>query len=104
MSIHDLKQYHLMLSRLEAFRRSDINIDALIADLRGLLNALHEADPDWKQTFLHWWGQIEDARAYARYREAKVLSPEETQNVFEAVQQLETLIRGKATKPSPPVA
>ncbi len=50
----DLKQYRLMLDRLEAFSRKGIGIDTLIADLQGLLNALKEPGDSWKQDFLHW--------------------------------------------------
>ena len=95
MPDYDQRQYRLMLDRLEAFSRNGIGIDTLIADLQGLLNALKEPGDSWKQDFLQWWGQIEDARAYARYREAKTLDKQETEYVVEAAVRLEQVIREK---------
>lgn len=95
MSDYDQRQYRLMLETLTAFEHGNIHVGTVIADLEGLLNALEKADAEWKQSFLRWWGQIEDARAYALFHSRTVLSEDETKNALDAVKQLRLMILDK---------
>ncbi len=99
MSDFDQRQYSRMLKSLNGFLAERVSIDALISDLEGLLNALHETDKEWKQSFLHYWGRIEDERATALFREMTSLDAEGTQRVVEAVNHLKLMVLEKLRDP-----
>jgi len=92
MSEYDQRQYRLMLERLDAFERGHTTIDRLIADLEGLLNVLEKPDADWKQSFLRYWGHIEDARAVALDRQATTLNEQEAKVALDAARRLKLLV------------
>ena len=92
MSEFDQRQYRLMLNDLNEFRSGKIQIDALINNLEGLLNALTEGGEGWKKSFLRLWGQLEDARAYALFRDSEALDADSTQRVYAAVEHLKLLV------------
>jgi hypothetical protein len=89
-----------MLGGLNGFLAARVPIDALISDLEGLLNALQEADKEWKQRFLHFWGMIEDERATALFREMDALDVEATQRVEDAVNHLKRMVLEKLQDPN----
>src|ERR1043166_8465956 len=91
----DQRQYRLMLDRLVAFDEGRIRLDTLVDDLEGLLNILAEPDPAWKRTFLGFWGELEEERAYALFKEIKAFDEETTQSLRAKVAELEQLVRQK---------
>src|SRR6185295_7236568 len=88
VSEYTQRQYRLMLERLDDFQRKKLKIDTLINDLEGLVNALEDLDPKWRQAFLHHWGKLEEARATALDRNARTLNAEESRIVEEALPRL----------------
>jgi hypothetical protein len=88
-----------MLDRLNVFDRGQIPVDKLINDLEGLLNALQGIEFSWKQTFLRFWGKIEDERAFALSEGSSVLNEQATASVHAAVGQLRLLVLEKIDDP-----
>jgi hypothetical protein len=99
MSDFDQRQYALMLKSLDGFSSGRMRIDTLISNLEGLLNALHNADKEWKQSFLRIWGHIEEARAYALSLNAEALDAEAMERVAAAVGKLRLMVLGKLRDP-----
>jgi len=99
MSDFDQRQYRLMLKSLDDFSVGHMRIDVLIANLEGLLNALRDIDEEWKQTFLHYWGQIEDERADALFRNLDSLDDHAMQNVTDAISHLKLMVLEKMHDP-----
>jgi hypothetical protein len=95
MADFDQRQYRLMLDRLVAFDEGRIRLDTLVDDLEGLLNVLAEPDPAWKRTFLGIWGELEEERADALFKEVKAFDEETTQSLRATVAELEQLVRQK---------
>jgi hypothetical protein len=100
MSEYDQRQYRLMLGRLKAFEAGQITIDSLIADLRGLVQALLQAEPSWKQTFLEYWADLEVARALALSRESNELTDTEITAVRDATAKMRLLALEKIDDPA----
>jgi hypothetical protein len=100
MSDHDQRQYWQMLESLTAFEQGLLRLDRLVINLEGLLNALQEVKPAWKQTFLHHWGKLEDERAFALFKGLNVLDAEMSQRLREAVSQLKLLVLEKIDDPA----
>lgn len=98
---HDRRQYHLMIDRLEAFRRRGIGIYDLISVLKGLLSALELRDEKWIEEATNEWGNLEIVYAMEcdRCEEAGVGFDEinnklfEMDSVKESISKLEGLIR-----------
>ncbi len=95
MSEYDQRQYRLMLDRLNAFESGLIPMDVLVRDLEGLLNALEGAEASWKQTFLSYWGKIEDAHAVALFRGSVHLDEQATKRVRAAADNLKLMVLEK---------
>jgi hypothetical protein len=95
MSEHNKRQYQLMLDRLTAFEKGQIPLDTLVVDLEGLLNALEGVTIAWRQTFLHDWGKLEDERAYALFKNVKIMDEETSQRIRPAVSNLKLLVLEK---------
>ena len=68
MSEHNQRQYLRMLNQLTRFEEGQIRIDALVDGLEGLFNALENVPESWKSAFLQQWGELEDERAYALFK------------------------------------
>jgi hypothetical protein len=100
MSDYDQRQYRLMLDRLTAFEQSKITLNALVVDLEGLLNALDDITPCWKQAFLSDWGKLEEERAYASFKNVKVFDDETSERIRPAVSKLKLLVLEKAEDPA----
>jgi hypothetical protein len=100
MSEHNKRQYQLMLNRLTAFEEGQIPLDTLVVDLEGLLNALEGVTVPWRQTFLHDWGKLEDERAYALFKNVKILDEETSQRIRPAVSNLKLLVLEKIDDPA----
>jgi hypothetical protein len=62
---YDLRQYELMRDRLEAYEAGVISLHKLIEDLRGLLEALENASPTWRDDFRSNWWTLEQIYAAA---------------------------------------
>src|SRR5690242_1146554 len=99
MSDFDQRQYRLMLKSLDDYSAGRARIDALITNLEGLLNALRAVEPEWRQTFLHYWGQIEDERADALFRNLDSLDDHAAQVVTDAVSHLKLMVLEKTHDP-----
>jgi hypothetical protein len=100
MSDHDQRQYRHMLQSLTAFEQGLLPLDTLVINLEGLVNALQEAKPAWKQTFLHHWGKLEDERVFALFKSLNVLDAETSQRLREAVSHLKLLVLEKIDDPA----
>lgn len=61
----ELRQYELMLDRLEAFTRGAISLRTLIEDLRSLVEALELPSQAWKEDFASEWWNLEQVYAVA---------------------------------------
>lgn len=96
MSDFDQRQYGLMLRSLDDFASGRMRLDTLISNLEGLLNAVGDVGDDWKQSFLHFWGQLEDERAVALFRNQTSLDEEAMQRVSAATVRLREMILEKA--------
>ncbi len=100
MSEYDQRQYRLMLDRLNAFEKGLIQVGGLVSDLEGLLNALEGAETSWKQTFLSYWGKLEDARAVALFRGLSHLDQEATKRVDDAAAHFKLLVLEQIDDPA----
>jgi hypothetical protein len=98
MSDYDQRQYRLMLERLTAFEQGRLRLDMLVNDLEGLLNALEEVQPAWKQTFFHYWGKLEDERGLALFK--GLIDEETSQRLRAAISQLKLLVLEKIDDPA----
>ncbi|RZN26643.1 hypothetical protein [Bradyrhizobium sp. Leo121] len=100
MSEFNQRQYGLMLGRLTAFEQRTVPLDALIADLEGLLNALENVRASWKETFLSFWGVLEDSRAYALDVGKTSFNEEETRTIQSAISSLKSMVLERIEDPS----
>lgn len=100
MSDYNQRQYRLMLDRLTAFDSGLLQIDALVNDLEGLLHALEGVAPSWKQTFLEYWGDLEQARAMALFRGSDMIEEEAMEHVRDAVARLKLLVLEQIDDPA----
>jgi hypothetical protein len=92
MNEHDQRQYRWMLQNLREFESGKISADTLIDNLHGLLNALLDVRPAWRQEFLDEWGVLEEARAVAIFRQQKVFSDAASQRIRAATTRLKALV------------
>jgi hypothetical protein len=95
MSEFNQRQYGLMLDRLNAFEKGTLSLDRLVVDLEGLLNALQGVASSWKQTFLGDWGELEDERAYALFRNIHILDEETSERIRQTVFRLKRSVLEK---------
>jgi hypothetical protein len=56
MTDHDIRQFNLMIERLNAFEQKGIDFGHLVSSLDGLQNSLRDVDAQWKNAFLKQWG------------------------------------------------
>jgi hypothetical protein len=68
----ELRQISLMKQRVDEFRRGDLYLGRLIADLEGLLAACELADEQWIDDFQSAWGGLEISYAVALDRSTPV--------------------------------
>ena len=97
---HNERQYRLMLSQLARFDEGQITLDVLVDDLEGLLNALEGISSSWKQTFLHEWGKLEDERAYAVFKNLRILDQETSDRIRSVLSRLKLLVLEKIDDPA----
>ena len=64
------RQLRLMLARLDEFERGRCSLERLVADLEGLLNAVENAPPAWRDDFRQISNDFEVSFAMARYRQS----------------------------------
>jgi hypothetical protein len=100
MSEFNQRQYGLMLDRLNAFEKGTLNLDRLVVDLEGLLNALQGIASSWKQTFLIDWGKLEDERAYASFKNICILDEETSERIRQTVSELKLSVLEKMDDPA----
>ena len=94
-SQHDLRQYELMLDRLEAFTRSVISLRKLIEDLRSLVEVLELSSPAWKEAFVSEWWTLEQVYAVALDRDQLDHLPVESSKLIDrAVASLSEMVVG----------
>lgn len=95
---YDQRQYERMRTKISAYERGDIFLQSLIDDLRGLLEALQDADPHWKQELLYKWGDLEVTFAVAAARAEQQglqrvhLNDEEREFVAETVRTFDRML------------
>ncbi len=89
-----------MLDRLNAFEQGKITLGKLVVDLEGLLNALESVASSWKQTFLSDWGELEDERAYALFKNIDVLDEEASERIRQTVSRLKLSVLEKMDDPA----
>ena len=91
-SEYDQRQYRLMKDRVDAFLAGKLSLGKTVNDLDALLNVLEHGDEHWKESFLHYWGQLEDIRAVRMEPSFKVVSTDQTRHATEAATALQSLI------------
>jgi hypothetical protein len=97
MSDHNQRQYRRMTNMIEAFERHKMDLGALVDGLDGLLNSLEGVHESWKDTFLGYWGKLEDARAVAMYNGSP--SEDSKLRINDAVSALKLLILDQIDDP-----
>lgn len=100
MSEFNQRQYRLMLDRLDAFEQGSIALDKLVVDLEGLLNALDGVASDWKKNFLGDWGNLEEERAYALFKNVHILDQETSERIRPTVSRLKLSVLEKIDDPA----
>ena len=95
MSEKDQRQYRLMLEKIGSFEQGEIRLESLVEDLDGLLNVLEEPASSWREAFLHEWGNLEDERAFAIFKNTKQFDNDAIQRLNAATAQLRLLILQK---------
>lgn len=94
-SQYDLRQYELMLDRLDSFRRGAISLRKLVEDLRSLVEALERPSPAWKEEFVGEWWTLEQVYAVAIDRNELDHLPTESQELVNmAVASLRKMVVG----------
>ena len=92
MNDRDKRQLSMMLEVMADYERGARKIGELVDDLEGLLNQLENIPSSWKQTFLTYWGELEDVRA-ALVQEEPYLSSEQASNIIsEAIANLKYMV------------
>ena len=94
-SRYNLRQYELMLDRLEAHRRGAISLRRLIQDLRSLVEALELPSSAWKDEFVGEWWTLEQVYAVAIDRNELDHLPTESQELVDtAIASLRDMVVG----------
>lgn len=95
LSERERRQLDLMRDRLVRYRKGELRLPALIADLDALIDALEEADPSWRRTLRERWAVFEEVYAVSLDRGATALDEEGQRLVQKAVDDLLQLLASK---------
>ena len=82
------RQYRLMLDQLTSFENGQLQLDTLVDNLEGLLNALDGVSDLWRETLFREWAKLEDERAYALFEGTKTFDHETTERLRSAAARL----------------
>ncbi len=92
MEDYDIRQYRLMLDKLDAFGTQKLPLSNLISNLDGLLNALEDTDEQWKNAFLRQWGVLEDVYANSLDKNLQEIPGDQQVLVSKAVAEIRKLV------------
>jgi hypothetical protein len=96
----DQRQYRTMLDMLIAFERGAIRLDTLVDDLEALLNLLNNKKPSWMQGFQSAWGVLEDARAFALFKNIKSFDEQTDRLLQSTVNRLKLMVLEEIKEPA----
>ena len=97
MNDYNNRQYKLMLQKVLLFRQDKIEIPDLINGLDGLLNALEDPNPNWKDTFQTEWWELEKVYSIALDQEREYLDSNDLKVIEKALDNIISLINNKIT-------
>lgn len=92
MTDYDVRQFNLMIERLDAFEQKAIDLGHLVSSLDGLQNTLQDIDANWKNAFLKQWGVLEDVYADALDKKLRVIPIEHAILINRATKEIRRLI------------
>jgi hypothetical protein len=90
-SEREWRQLDLMTDRLARFRKGELGIGPVIADLEALLGELQSVDESWTERFVEAWGDLEIPYAVALDRRQPIPTIADD-TVAEGVAELERLV------------
>ena len=87
----DVRQFDLMLDRLNQFRCGELTIGPLINDLKAVHYELQSVDEDWRDRFRDAWSSLEIPYAVALDRGERIPTITDA-TVAEGVAEIERLV------------
>jgi hypothetical protein len=95
MHVNDKNQYQLIKKYIEEFEEGKLRLDELIKNLEEIIESLkttEQAEQEWKDLFNNEWWTLEQVYAVALYREEKILDTESHNSVYEAIDNMKSLL------------
>jgi hypothetical protein len=93
MHINDKNQYQLMKKYIEEFEDRKLRLDELIKNLEEIIESFKITEQKWKDLFHSEWWTLEQIYAVALYREEKILDTESHNSVYEAIDNMKSLLK-----------
>lgn len=88
-----------MLDAINAFEIGQSSLAGLIGNLEALLNMIENVESSWRDTFLQYWGILEDGRAVVLFRNSG-LDEQETRSAHQALARLKLMVLDKIEDPA----